>query len=84
MALAVLYREEPKEYDFGPGHSFRGDRYEVFPQFLKDERCCRYQITIEEGDLIPPRFTQDPSFDARKEIVKEIKRNLKAYWNCLS
>lgn len=43
MALAVLYRAEPKECDFGPGHSFRGDRYEVFPQFLKDERFCRYQ-----------------------------------------
>jgi acetoin utilization protein AcuC len=35
MAVAILYREELKEYDFGPGHPFRGDRYERFPQFLK-------------------------------------------------
>lgn len=36
MAIAVLYREELREYDFGPGHPFRGDRYEVFPPFLKE------------------------------------------------
>lgn len=35
MAIAILYREELKEYDFGPGHPFRGDRYEIFPKFLK-------------------------------------------------
>ena len=36
MAIGILYREELKEYDFGPGHPFRGDRYEIFPQFLRD------------------------------------------------
>jgi acetoin utilization protein AcuC len=35
MPLAILYRPELKEYDFGPGHPFRGDRYEVFPRFLR-------------------------------------------------
>jgi acetoin utilization protein AcuC len=35
MGSIILYREELKEYDFGPGHPFRGDRYEVFPRFLK-------------------------------------------------
>lgn len=35
MAIAILYREELKEYDFGPGHPFRSDRYEIFPKFLK-------------------------------------------------
>ncbi|MCR4393280.1 MAG: hypothetical protein NUV31_02795, partial [Dehalococcoidales bacterium] len=35
MAVGILYREELKEYDFGPGHPFRGDRYELFPPFLK-------------------------------------------------
>jgi acetoin utilization protein AcuC len=25
-----------KEYDFGPGHPFRGDRYETFPPFLRE------------------------------------------------
>ncbi|MGA9049109.1 MAG: hypothetical protein WB588_08965 [Dehalococcoidia bacterium] len=36
MAIAILYREELLEYDFGPGHPFRGDRYEIFPRFLKE------------------------------------------------
>ncbi|MBI4284766.1 MAG: hypothetical protein HY670_02555 [Chloroflexi bacterium] len=35
MPVAILYREELKEYDFGPGHPFRGDRYEMFPRFLR-------------------------------------------------
>jgi acetoin utilization protein AcuC len=34
--IAILYREELREYDFGPGHPFRGDRYEIFPPFLKE------------------------------------------------
>jgi len=36
MTIAILYREELKEYDFGPGHPFRGDRYQVFPNFLAE------------------------------------------------
>ena len=36
MAIGILYREDLKEYDFGPGHPFRGDRYQRFPQFLRD------------------------------------------------
>jgi acetoin utilization protein AcuC len=34
MAVAILYRSELKEYDFGPGHPFRGDRFESFINFL--------------------------------------------------
>lgn len=36
MTVGILYREELKEYDFGVGHPFRGDRYEIFPRFLKE------------------------------------------------
>jgi acetoin utilization protein AcuC len=36
MTVAILYRDELKEYDFGPGHSFRGDRYPMFYQFLRE------------------------------------------------
>ena len=36
MAIAIIYREELREYDFGPGHPFRGDRYEIFPGFLRE------------------------------------------------
>lgn len=34
--IAILYREELKEYDFGVGHPFRGDRYLNFYRLLKD------------------------------------------------
>jgi len=37
MTLAILYRHELSDYDFGPGHPFRGDRYEIFPRFLKEK-----------------------------------------------
>ncbi|MFC2060703.1 histone deacetylase family protein [Chloroflexota bacterium] len=36
MAIAILYREELQEYDFGRGHPFRGDRFQIFPQFLRE------------------------------------------------
>lgn len=50
MPVAILYREELKEYDFGPGHPFRGDRYEIFPRFLKENlsRDDNYQV-LESG-----------------------------------
>ena|GEM_PF-121797 len=35
LTAAVLYQDELKEYDFGSGHPFRGDRYESFIKFLK-------------------------------------------------
>jgi len=35
LPASILYSEGLKEYDFGPGHPFRGDRYEIFPSFLK-------------------------------------------------
>ena len=36
MIIPILYREELKEYDFGPGHPFRGDRFHIFPKFLSE------------------------------------------------
>ncbi len=36
MTVAILYREELKEYDFGEGHPFRGGRYRTFPRFLRE------------------------------------------------
>ncbi len=35
MAFAILYSRELREYDFGQGHPFRGDRYEIFRPFLQ-------------------------------------------------
>jgi acetoin utilization protein AcuC len=35
MTTAILFREEIKEYDFGSGHPFHGDRYGSFMNLLK-------------------------------------------------
>jgi acetoin utilization protein AcuC len=35
MAAAILYRDELKEYDFGPGHPFRGERFKSFMSLLE-------------------------------------------------
>jgi len=35
MTVALLYREDIKELDFGPGHPLRGDRFENFLKLLK-------------------------------------------------
>jgi acetoin utilization protein AcuC len=35
LTIGILYQESLKEYDFGPGHPFRGDRYVNFFGFLR-------------------------------------------------
>lgn len=47
MTIAILYRDELREYDFGPGHPFRGDRYEIFSNFLK-ERVLGNDIILQK------------------------------------
>ncbi|HEY90598.1 MAG TPA: hypothetical protein G4O07_02070, partial [Dehalococcoidia bacterium] len=50
MAYIILHREELKEYDFGPDHPFQGDRFEIFPQFLKQNLAAdgNYQVVKAE------------------------------------
>jgi acetoin utilization protein AcuC len=36
MAIGILYHEGLEEYDFGPGHPFRGARYDTFFRFLRE------------------------------------------------
>ncbi|MDP2729439.1 MAG: histone deacetylase family protein [Dehalococcoidales bacterium] len=35
MAIAILSHQELREYHFGSGHPFHGDRFDIFLQFLK-------------------------------------------------
>jgi len=51
MVFAILHRQELKEYDFGPGHPFRGGRYQIFPQFLRENLAedDNYRILKAEG-----------------------------------
>jgi acetoin utilization protein AcuC len=50
MTIPLLYREELKEYDFGPGHPFRGDRYEIFPRFLKEKLPAKEHYQFLRAD----------------------------------
>src|SRR3990172_8776460 len=51
MTFAVLYRRELREYDFGLGHPFRGDRYDIFPRFLREHlsEADNYRILEAES-----------------------------------
>jgi acetoin utilization protein AcuC len=55
MNIAFLYREELKEYDFGPGHPFRGDRYEIFPPFLKGRLPAGNHCEFLQADPVTDR-----------------------------
>ena len=74
MTIGILYREELREYDFGPGHPFRGDRYQLFHQFLRDHlvRDNDYQILKAESatdeDLL--LICQKEYIDFTKEYYK--------------
>ena len=60
MAFIILHREELKEYDFGPEHPFQGDRFEIFPQFLK-------QNLAADGNY---RFVKaDPATDEDLQLI---------------
>jgi acetoin utilization protein AcuC len=50
MSLGILYQEGLKEYDFGPGHPFRGSRAPIFMEFLRKHlpQDKNYQI-LEAG-----------------------------------
>lgn len=79
MAIAILYREELKEYDFGPGHSFRGDRYEIFPRFLREKlNDDSYQIIQAEWatdeDLI--KICQEDYIDFTKAFYMAASSSL--------
>jgi acetoin utilization protein AcuC len=66
MGSIILYREELKEYDFGPGHSFRGDRYEVFPRFLKQNLAASGNYRVFKAS---PATDEDLQLICRQEYI---------------
>jgi len=52
MQIAVLYNPEISNYDFGPGHSFRGDRFASFLKLYHE---------ILAGDAHFPLLTHEES-----------------------
>ena len=71
MKTALLYSEEMKRYDFGPGHPFRGDRYASFIKLFKEK------VGVDKGfDLIPPTpaADEDLSLVHSVEYIEFIKK----------
>ena len=54
MPIGILYQEDLKEYDFGEGHPFRGSRYALFYQFLRQHlpEDDNYRIIKAESSTI--------------------------------
>jgi len=66
MGTIIFYREELKEYDFGTGHPFRGDRYEVFPRFLQQNLPTNGNYQVFEAD---PAIDQDLQLICQQEYI---------------
>jgi len=75
MAIAILYREELKECDFGTGHPFRGDRYELFPQFLRSNLAEDDNYRILKAE---PASDEDLLLICQKDYVAFTKAYYKA------
>jgi acetoin utilization protein AcuC len=75
MITAILYTDELREYDFGLGHSFRGDRYEIFPKFLKEHipEYRNYVILVSE-----PATDEDLLLISQKDYIEFTKEYYKA------
>ncbi|MBI2851268.1 MAG: hypothetical protein HYX80_09585 [Chloroflexi bacterium] len=67
MTTAILYQEGLKEYDFGPGHAFRGDRYETFARFLKDKLPTDDEYRILKAD---PATDDDLLLICQKDYIE--------------
>ncbi|MBM3155864.1 MAG: hypothetical protein FJ004_01090 [Chloroflexi bacterium] len=50
MPIVILYRDEIKEYDFGQGHPFRGERFSHFYKFLMQHLPEDDNYRIMEAD----------------------------------
>ena len=75
MAIGIIYREELQEYDFGSGHPFRGDRYQLFPQFLRDNLAKDNNYQILRAD---PATDRDLLLICGKEYIEFTKEYYKA------
>ena len=75
MAIAILYQAKLKEYDFGPGHPFRGDRYELFPQFLRENLAEDDNYRIVKSN---PASDEDLRLICQKDYIDFTKDYYKA------
>lgn len=53
MAIAIVYSEQMGNYDFGPGHPFRGDRFANFMALLKE------RVSETDFQVVEPKSATD-------------------------
>jgi acetoin utilization protein AcuC len=80
MTIGIFYREELREYDFGLGHPFSGDRYGLFIKFLKDNvpednnyRIIRAKPASDEDLLL---ICQQDYIDFTREYYRAAHKGL--------
>ncbi len=51
MKIGVVYSNKLKNYDFGPGHPFRGDRFENFMSYFRETlgEIEKFEVVTNEG-----------------------------------
>jgi acetoin utilization protein AcuC len=75
LAIRILFREGLKEYDFGPGHPFRGDRYITFLSFLREKLIENEDYQIIETD---PATEDDLRLICEKDYIRFTREYYKA------
>lgn len=77
MTLTVAYSDHLKEYDFGPGHSFRGDRYARFMNLLKQK------IHRAEFEVVEPRYASDEELLLAhdNDYIQFLKAEPSGFWS---
>jgi acetoin utilization protein AcuC len=69
---ALVYNPEIKNYSFGKGHPFTGERFEIFLKFLK-EKLPNFKDYFEE--ILPePATEKDLKLFHQKEYIEAMKR----------
>jgi acetoin utilization protein AcuC len=76
MKFAIVYSEQLKAYDFGPGHPFRGDRFTNFMRLLREK------LSEDEFEIIEPRYADDEELLLvhSREYVDFIESASKGIW----
>ncbi len=75
MPIAILWHEGLKEYDFGPGHPFRGGRYEVFLRFLREHLPEDDNYRLKGAD---PATEEDLLLICSKDYIEFTREYFKA------
>ncbi len=70
MAVAILYQEALKEYDFGSGHPFHGDRYAMFIDLLKKRLAPDHVYQILTA---PPASAEDLALICDQDYIDFVR-----------